>query len=417
MIDFKRYTLENDLRVLVHEDFSTPLVAMNIIYDVGSRDEDPDMTGMAHLFEHLMFGGSLNVNDFDKPLQMAGAENNAFTNNDFTNYYLSIPANNLETGFWLESDRMLCLRFSEEILNIQKKVVIEEFNQRYLNQPYGDSMLLFRSLAYKVHPYLWPSIGKDISHIERVALTDVKDFFYSHYAPNNAILSVSGNVKNTEVLRLANKWFGPIDKREISLRRLPEEPVQNEERILVIERDVPSDVLYKAWHICPRIDKNFNTLDVLTDILAGGESGRLYSSLVRDKKLFTDINAYLTGDIDPGLLIVNGKLMDGISFDTAEEAILEVFENIKKIPVPGAEIEKVRNKYESSMVFSNTSVQNKAMNLGFYELLGDANGVNNEIKQYFSVVPEMVMENASNFIIPSNCSTLRYKSHKTGEKQ
>jgi zinc protease len=417
MIDFNRYTLDNGLKILVNEDSSTPLVAMNIIYDVGSRDENPDMTGIAHLFEHLMFGGSQNIPDFDTPLQMAGAENNAFTNNDFTNYYLTIPANNLETGFWLESDRMLSLNFSEEILNIQKKVVIEEFNQRYLNQPYGDIMLMLRPLAYKMHPYLWPTIGKDISHIEKVKMPSVKDFFFTHYAPNNAILSVSGNVKPQEVLRLADKWFGPIETRDIPLRKLPSEPAQNRERYKGIERDVPSDVLYKAWHICPRIDKDFNTLDLLTDILAGGESGRLYSSLVREKKLFSDINAYLTGDIDPGLLILNGKLMDGISFRVAEDAVNEIIEDLKKVPVPAIEMDKVRNKFEASMVFSNTSILNKAMNLGFYELLGNANAINNEVELYFRILPEMVMESAVNYLMPSNCSTLHYKSIKSGKIQ
>ena len=415
MIDFKRYSLNNGLKVLVHEDNSTPLVAMNIIYDVGSRDEDPDLTGMAHLFEHLMFGGSQNIPDFDTPLQMAGADNNAFTNNDFTNYYLTIPANNLETGFWLESDRMLGLSFSEEVLNIQKKVVIEEYKQRYLNQPYGDIMLILRPLAYKVHPYLWPAIGKNISHIERVTMTNVKDFFFSHYAPNNAILSVSGNIKHKEVLRLADKWFGPVNWREIALRRLAQEPVQKEKRLIEVERDVPSDVLYLTWHICARKEKDFNTLDLLTDILSGGESGRLYSSLVRDKKLFSDINAYLTGDYDPGLLIIYGKLMNGISFKSAEEAVIEVIEDIKKVAVPDAEMNKVKNKFESSMVFSNTCVLNKAMTLGFYELLGDANALNHEVEIYNSVNPEMVMETATNYLKPDNCVSLQYKSRKPGK--
>jgi zinc protease len=415
MIEFKRYVLDNGLKILVHEDYSTPLVAMNIIYDVGSRDENPEMTGIAHLFEHLMFGGSLNIPDFDTPLQMAGAENNAFTNNDITNYYLTIPANNLETGFWLESDRMLSLNFSEEVLDIQKKVVIEEFKLRYLNQPYGDIMILLRPVAYKIHPYLWPAVGKSISHIERVAMTYVRDFFFTHYAPNNAILSVSGNIKHEEVYRLAEKWFGPIGRRELAVRRLPVEPVQNEERIFEVVRDVPSDVLYKAWHMCARDDKDFITLDLLTDLLAGGESGRLYSSLVREKKLFSDINAYLTGELDPGLLIINGKLMDGISFETAEEAVAEAIEDLKKVPVPDEEMQKVKNKYESSMVFSNTSVLNKAMNLGFYELLGDANSINNEVKLYNGVVPEMVMDAATNYMKPANCSSLLYKSKKSGK--
>jgi zinc protease len=412
MIDFKRHILDNGLKILVNEDFSTPLVAMNIIFDVGSRDENPAKTGMAHLFEHLMFGGSENIPDFDMPLQMAGAENNAFTNNDFTNYYLTIPANNLETGFWLESDRMLGLNFSREVLKIQKKVVIEEFNQRYLNQPYGDLMLLLRPLAYKVHPYQWPTIGKDTSHIERINMSSVKDFFYAHYAPNNAILSISGNIGYEEVLHLADKWFGPIKMSPKSDRKLPDEPAQKEERIIKVERDVPSDVLCKAWHVGPRVHKDFYTLDLLTDILAGGESGRLFSSLVRDKKLFSDINAYLTGEIDPGLLIVNGKLMDGISFEVAEKAIIEVLEDLKKVTIPEIEMEKVRNKFEASIVFSNTSVQNKAMNLGLYELLGDVNAINNEIEVYNNVNQDMVMRASVKYLSDKNCSTLHYKSLK-----
>jgi zinc protease len=417
MIDFNRYTLDNGLKILVHEDLSTPLAAMNIIYDVGARDDNPEMTGMAHLFEHLMFGGSLNIPDYDTPLQMAGAENNAFTNNDFTNYYLTIPANNLETGFWLESDRMLGLSFSSEVLSIQKKVVIEEFKLRYLNQPYGDIMLILRPLAYKVHPYLWQAIGKDISHIERVTMTHVKDFFFSHYAPNNAIISVSGNVKHEEVIRLSEKWFGPISRRDIASRRLSVEQVQNEKRFIEVERDVPSDVLFKAWHICPRIANDFITLDLLTDILSGGESGRLFSSLVREKKLFSDINAILTGDLDPGLLIINGKLMDGITFKAAEEAVVEVIDDLKRIPISAAEMEKVRNKFESSVVFSNTSILNKAMGLGFYELQGDANALNKEVELYNRVVPEMVMEVAVKYLKPANCSSLHYKSKKTGRKK
>jgi predicted Zn-dependent peptidase len=415
MIDFKKFTLNNGLRILVHQDCSTPLVVMNIIYDVGSRDEDPEMTGMAHLFEHLMFGGSQNIPDFDTPLQMAGADNNAFTNNDITNYYITIPANNLQIGFWLESDRMLGLNFSNEVLDIQKKVVIEEYKQRYLNQPYGDAMLLLRPLAYKIHPYLWSTIGKNMSHIEKVTMADVKDFFFSHYAPNNAILSVAGNIKKHEdIVSLANKWFGPISRREIALRKLAPEPVQNEERMTEIEKDVPSNVLYKAWHICKRAEKDFYTLDLLTDILSGGESGRLYSSLVREKKLFSDINAYLSGELDPGLMIINGKLMDGISFKIADNAVNEIIEDLQKIAVPDPEIEKVKNKFESSMVFSNTSVLNKAMNLCFYELLGDANEVNHEVELYNRVNSEMVREAAEKYLQPANCSSLLYKSKKSG---
>ena len=312
MIKFNRYILENGLRVLVSEDRSTPLVAMNILYDVGSRDEDPQATGLAHLFEHLMFGGSVNIPDYDTPLQMVGGENNAFTNNDITNYYLTIPAENIETGFWLESDRMLELDFSQKNLDTQKNVVIEEYRQRYLNQPYGDAILKIRPLAYKVHPYRWPAIGMDISHVENTDLEKIRNFFYSNYAPNNAILALSGNINTETALRLSEKWFGPVEKRKLKLRNLPSEPEQTESRYLTIESDVPSDALYKVWHIGPRNSSDFHTLDLITDLLAGGESGRLHTILVRDKKLFSEINAYITSDIDPGLIFIHGKLMKNI---------------------------------------------------------------------------------------------------------
>jgi zinc protease len=312
MIKYNRFTLDNGLRVLVHEDKSSPLVAMNILYDVGSRDEDHELTGLAHLFEHLMFGGSVNIPEYDTPLQMVGGDNNAFTNNDITNYYLTIPSENIETGFWLESDRMLELDFSQKNLDTQKNVVIEEYNQRYLNQPYGDAILKIRPLAYKVHPYRWPTIGMDISHIEKVTLDQIKKFFFSHYAPNNAILALTGNITQEKAERLTMKWFGPIEKRKLQKRNLPSEPAQTDSRILTIEKDVPSNALYKAWHIGPRISNDFYTLDLITDLLAGGETGRLHTKLVREKKLFSEINAYITSDIDPGLIIVQGKLMKDV---------------------------------------------------------------------------------------------------------
>jgi zinc protease len=410
MINFSRFTLDNGLRVLVHEDKSTPLVSMNILYDVGSRDEDPEMTGLAHLFEHLMFGGSVNIPDFDRPLQMVGGENNAFTNNDITNYYLTIPSENIETGFWLESDRMLELDFSQKNLDTQRNVVIEEFNQRYINQPYGDAILKLRPLAYKVHPYRWPAIGMDISHIEKTDLEQIKHFFFSHYAPNNAILALTGNITYEKAFSLANKWFGPINKRIVRARNLPVEPPQNGERVLTIEKDVPSTALYKVWHTGPRKSPEFYTLDLLTDLLAGGESGRLYTKLVREKKLFSEINAYITSDIDPGLIIVQGKLMKNVSINHAEEAIDEVINNVKDGTVIADEMEKVKNKFESSTVFSNTSIMHKAANLSFYELLGNPDFINHEIENYSSVTKEMVTDVACKYLVQSNCSTLYYKS-------
>jgi zinc protease len=410
MINYKSFTLENGLRVVVHEDKSTPLVAMNILYDVGSRDEDPSMTGIAHLFEHLMFGGSLNIPDFDTPLQLVGGENNAFTNNDITNYYLTIPSDNIETGFWLESDRMLELDFSQKNLDTQKSVVTEEFNQRYLNQPYGDAILKLRPLAYKVHPYRWPTIGMDMAHVKNAELGQIKNFFFSHYAPNNAIMALTGNIDYDHAYKLTQKWFGPIEKRVVKQRNLPAEPVQTEERILTIESEVPSTALYKVWHIGGRKNKDFYTLDLITDLLAGGESGRLHTRLVRDKKMFSEINAYLTADIDPGLIIVQGKLMKGVNIHDANEAVNEVINSLLIEDGIKDEMEKVKNKFESSTVFSNTSILNKAANLSFFELLGNIDLINSEIDSYRKVTIEMITDTVRKYFTASNCSTLNYIS-------
>jgi len=410
MIDYERFVLENGLKVLVHKDKSTPLIAMNILYDVGSRDEDPSMTGLAHLFEHLMFGGSKNIPDYDTPLQLVGGENNAFTNNDITNYYMTVPSENIETGFWLESDRMLELDFSMKNLNTQKNVVTEEFNQRYLNQPYGDAILKLRPLAYKVHPYRWPTIGMDMAHIKNTDLEQVKSFFFSHYAPNNAIIALTGNIDYDLAFKLSQKWFGPIEKRTIHSRNLPSEPEQTEESILSIERDVPSSAIYKVWHIGPRNSQDFYTLDLVTDLLAGGESGRLHTNLVRGKKLFSEINAYLTADIDPGLIIVQGKLMKGVDLQQAHESIKEVIDSLKNENGIEEDMEKVKNKFESSTVFSNTSILNKAANLSFCELLGNAGIINTEVETYRNVSRKMVVEAVERYFISSNSSTVNYLS-------
>lgn len=410
MIEYKRFSLENGLRVLVHEDRSTPLIAMNILYDVGSRDEDPALTGLAHLFEHLMFGGSVNIPDFDTPLQLVGGENNAFTNNDITNYYLTIPSENIETGFWLESDRMLELDFSQKNLDTQKSVVTEEFNQRYLNQPYGDALLKIRPLAYKVHPYRWPTIGMDMTHIKNADIEKIKRFFFSHYAPNNAILALTGNIDFDLAYKLTQKWFGPIEKRQIQPRNIPVEPEQTEERILTIESDVPSTALYKTWHIGARNSTEFYTLDLITDLLAGGESGRLHTKLVREKKLFSEINAYITADIDPGLIFVQGKLMKGVDIHYANKSINKVIMSLLDKNGINDEIEKVKNKFEASTVFANTSILNKAANLSFFELLGNPGLINNEVEAYRKVDHQMISKVIERYFISSNCSTINYLS-------
>ncbi len=408
MIKFSRFYLDNGLKVIVHEDRSTPLVATNILYNVGSKDEDPGSTGLAHLFEHLMFGGTETIPEFDKHLQLAGGDNNAFTNSDITNYYITLPEENIETGLWLESDRMYCLDFSEKNLEIQKNVVTEEYKQRYLNQPYGDAMLLMKPLAYKVHPYRWPVIGADISHISNTNITEIQDFFFTHYAPDNAILSLAGNITSDTALRLVKKWFDPVEKRKIKPRSIPAEPMQTEERILRIEKDVPAAALYKAWHMCPRENNDFHILDLITDLLAGGESGRLHTKLVKQKKLFSEINVYLTSDIDPGLIIFYGKLMSGIDIYRADECVNEVINDLKMKYTPSGELEKVKNKYESSVALGNTNILNKAFNLAYFELLGDTGLVNRQVEFYRKTDKTAVIETSRKYFTTANCSTLFY---------
>ena len=412
MIKFDRFTLDNGLKVIVHKDNSTTIATVNILYNAGARDEDPERTGFAHLFEHLMFEGSINIPSYDTPLQLAGGENNAFTTNDITNYYITLPKENIETAFWLESDRMLGLDLSEEKLKIQKNVVIEEFNQRYLNQPYGDVFLLLRPLAYKAHPYQWATIGKNISHIKNAKLHNVKDFFNHHYAPNNAILSVTGNVTTEEIKALSEKWFGPIEKREISNRKLPKEPKQKEPRTLQVEKDVPFDAIYKAYHMSSKLDREYYVSDLISDILSNGKSSRLYQSLVKGKKLFSDINAYISGDIDEGLFIVSGKLINGVKMEDAEDAIDNELNKIISAPIENREIEKVKNKFESVYQFGQISALNKAMDLAYFELLGDANKINQEVEKYRSVTIDEIKSVARKMFDKKNSSTLYYLAKK-----
>ncbi|MCB8964298.1 MAG: insulinase family protein [Bacteroidales bacterium] len=410
MIDIIKHTLPNGLRLLIHQDFSTPIASVNLLYNVGAKDENPDKTGFAHLFEHLMFGGSVNIPSFDEPLEHVGGENNAFTNNDYTNYYITLPAENIETAFWLESDRMLSLAFTKKSLDVQRNVVIEEFNQRYLNQPYGDVWLNLRPLAYTAHPYMWATIGKSTDHIKSATLTDVKNFFYSHYAPNNAILCVAGPVEPSHIIELVNKWFGPIEKRNVITRNLPKEPLQTAPRKLEVIRDVPFNAIYKAYHMCNRNHANFATVDLMSDLLSNGKSARLYQHLVKEKQLFSSVNAYITGDIDEGLFIVTGQLYPSTSYSDAESALVDEIALLQNSTVAPYELEKVQNKFESNFTFEETSVLNKAMNLSFYELLGDAKNINLEVERYRSVTPESIRTVAQQILTEKNCSTLYYKS-------
>ena len=406
MIEFEKFTLDNGFKVIVHQDTSTPLVAMNILYDVGARDEDPEKTGFAHLFEHLMFGGSVNIPKYDIPLENAGGENNAFTNNDITNYYLTIPKQNLELAFWLESDRMLNLAFSKKSLKVQQHVVIEEFKQSYLNQPYGDVWLLLRPLAYKVHPYQWSTIGKEISHIENATMEDVKAFYKKFYHPNNAIMSVAGNVTTKEIKALTEKWFGPIEPGEKLQRNIPDEPRQTEERSLKAERKVPFDSIYMVYHMYSRKDQSYYASDLLSDILSNGYSSRLYSRLVKEQRLFSEIHAYISGDIDAGLFVINGKLIENVKMEAAEQAIKEELDKLKASLATEVEIQKVKNKIESTLQFSEINILDKAMNLAYAELLGDANHINEEINKYRQLqekISEMQQRKFSGMKIVQHC--------------
>jgi predicted Zn-dependent peptidase len=411
MIEFEKFSLSNGLRVIVHRDESTPMAVVNIMYDVGARDEDPHKTGFAHLFEHLMFGGSLHIESYDEPLQMAGGENNAYTTNDLTNYYLQLPAENLETGFWLESDRMYSLAFGEKSLEVQRKVVCEEFKEHYINKPYGDVWHKMRELVYEVHPYRWMTIGKELSHIENATLDDVKKFFFKFYRPNNAILVVAGNVTVEKVRHLAEKWFGDIPAGEKYVRNLPKEPVQAKPKKLEVRADVPLDALYKCWHIYSRLDQRYYISDLITDILSGGGSSRLFQSLVKEKQLFSQIECYHFGSLDNGLLTIDGKLVKGVKMEDAEKAVNEELDKLKNELVNEAELQKVKNKTESTIAFEDMSVMNRANSLAYYELLGDAALMNRELEKYNLVSAGDIQEESRNIFREENSSTMYYYSN------
>jgi zinc protease len=415
MVRFEKQVLANGLRVIVHRDISTPMAAVNVLYDVGARDEDPNRTGFAHLFEHLMFEGSVNIREFDTMLQDAGGENNAFTTNDITNYYDTLPAQNLETAFWLESDRMLGLAFSEEKLAVQKNVVIEEFRQSYLNQPYGDVWMLLRPLAYQKHPYKWPTIGKDISHIRDASLYDVRQFFRKYYHPGNAILTVSGNVEPDRVFRMAEKWFGEIPAGEPYFRRLPQEPAQSIQRRLKVEREVPFDQLFITFQTCGRGDNAFYATDLLSDVLSNGSSSRLVQHLVKEKRMVSEVNAYITGSLDQGLFVVTGKLHEETSMEDAEKAFFVEMETLVNEPVGERELQKIKNKAEASHIYSESNVLAKAINLAYYELLGDAGQLNRQPELYFLQTPGMLQQIAASLFSPERASVLEYHALKSKE--
>ena len=405
-----RYSLPNGLRIMHHEDPTTQMVAVNVLYNVGARHEDPERTGYAHLLEHLMFEGSVNVPDYDTQVQLAGGENNAWTNNDLTNYYIALPCSNIETAFWLESDRMMGLALTEESVEVQKGVVIEEFKQRHLNRPYGDMHHLIRDLAYKVHPYRWPTIGLCVEHIEQATLESVMDFYHRHYTPSNAILSVVGNVSLDEVIRLAEKWFGPIPANTIAPRTLPQEPAQQRMRRKTVYRNVPAHMLMMAFHMGDRKSSEYYACDLITDLLSAGHSSRLKRHLVHDQRLFTNIDAYIDCSIDEGLLCVIGRLTEGTTLEQAEQAIWSELAELKHTPVDAEELNKVRNRSESERTFNNFNYLNRAVNLALMELIGQDQDLNEELARYCAVSTSDVRQTARKLFTKKNCNVLYYKA-------
>ena len=412
MIAYERTTLANGLTVAVNRDRASKLAAVNILYKVGARNENPARTGFAHLFEHLMFRGTREVPNFDLPVQMASGDNNAFTNNDDTDFYITLPKDNLETALWLESDRMEGLEITPEKLAAEKKVVIEEFRQRYLNQPYGDQTMLLRALAYKVHPYRWAAIGLTTEHIASASPDDVGEFYRTHYHPSNAILSISADMEEERMLELAEKWFGGLPDTPRPAAPIPQEPPQEAPRREEVERDVPATTVTVAYRMGTRTSPDFYTADLVSDLLSGGDSGRLYRHLVKERRLLSSVNAYVTGDLDPGLFVFTGQLLPGVAPEAAEAAFRKEIEALRTDPISQYETEKVKNKFEANTLFGELNVMNKAMNLGFYEMLGDLPLINGEVARYRAVSDEDIRAFCRSTLRPENASTLIYKARK-----
>ncbi len=412
MINYQRFTLSNGLRVLVNADPSTPLSVLNLFYDVGARDESPHRTGMAHLFEHLMFTGSQNIPNFDAPLHKAGGECNAFTSADMTNYYDLLPANNIETAFWLESDRMLALNLKADDIQSEKDVVCEEFKENYIDQPYGDVWHHLRALSYKEHPYQWPVIGKALSHIQEASPAELQAFYRKHYAPDNAILTVAGGVTVDQVERLAEKWFGQIPASGINGRKLPKEPLQTEFRSKTLKGDVPMEAIYMAFHICDRHDPDHHVVDLINEVLGGGDSGRLFRRLVIDRPLFSSLSCSLSDNYDEGLFILNGSIQEGVDIKAAEQAVWEELYRLTQEQVSQQELEKVKHKIESSIIYSEIGLGTRAFYLAYFEWLGDVEEINTEIHKYLSITTEDLQRVAKDIFKRENCSTIYYLPEK-----
>ena len=412
MITYDKHTLQNGLTVIANHDRASRMAAVNILYKVGARNERPERTGLAHLFEHLMFRGTVAIPDFDTPVQMACGDNNAFTNNDYTDFYITLPVANIETALWLESDRMTGLNLSSEAIEIEKRVVIEEFRQRYFNQPYGDLNMLLRDMVYTTHPYRWATIGLTPDHIEQASAEEIRDFYRRFYHPSNAILSVSADIEPERVFELAEKWFGGIEDTRYTIPAIEPEPEQNAARRLEVERDVPATTITIAFQMGNRLSRDFFLGDMTSDLLAGGDSARLYERLIKQKRLFASTNAYISGDVDRGMFVFTGQLLPSTSEAEAEAAIWEEIADLQRGNITAYELEKVKNKFEANTLFGELNVMNKAMNLGYYEMIGDLGLINREVDIYRSLSADDVASFSARTFRPENSSTLIYRTKR-----
>ena len=407
-IDFEFFTLDNGLRVILHLDPNSNVVTTNVLYSVGSRDENPDCTGLAHFFEHLMFSGTKNHSNFDSFLEKVGAQNNAFTSSDITNYYITIPSNNLEHALYIESDRMLNLNVTQKNLDVQKNVVIEEFKQIYLNQPYGDLHLLLRAASYNYHPYNWCPIGKEISHIEKFNLDIANQFYKNFYSPSNAVLVVAGNINFDKTKKMISNHFSSIPFRKVERSKYLFEPQKNEKIQLKIKRDVPSKCIVLAFHMSGRLDNNFYVSKLISYILSSGVSSRMHNNLVMKEKIFSKIQTYLGEDFDASLFYVKGFLNDDIDYSFAEEAIFNELNSLSSSLINEDELNKVQKKNESSLYFSLLSNSNKAIDLAVGEILGNPNLINEDFINFKAVSIYDICEEAKKIFRKSNCTSLYY---------
>lgn len=389
-LQFKRHILSNGLRLIVHEDPTTPLASCNVVYNVGSRDESPEMTGMAHLFEHFMFTGSKNIADYDAQLQKVGAINNAYTTQDITHYYITLPAVNIEHALWLESDRMMELAFQQSKLDVQKQVVIEEFKENFLNRPYGDMWMLFNDFYFQKHPYQWLPIGKAINHIEKVTMDDMKKFFYHFYRPNNSVLTVAGNVRFEEMVPLVEKWFGDIPSGNPVGKNFPRELPLTQSRFLEVHRDVPADMLFKGWPTCGRLEDDFYAYDLLSDLFGSGQSSFLYKELVLDHHIFTDISAYVTGTLDPGVFVVGGRPDENVSIEEADRILCDYLYQLPEKLIQQRDLQKVKNRVETIILQNDIKIEDRASSLAVSECFSCVEDFNDEINRYFAVSEEKI---------------------------